>query len=313
MRKVLVYIFMAMLLSSCGSRQHTAAPVRPDFCSDSAFAHIAAQMAMGPRVPNSEAHTLCARYISETLQRYGAEVHLQAGMMPNYAGQPQRLLNIIAHFGPLDRPAILLCAHYDTRPWTDAEVEYDDRHYCVPGANDGASGVAVLLEVARQLQNHPEAAVTMVFFDVEDMGTPRFYTGVQREETWCLGSQYFALSVDPKAYTYGVVLDMVGAPDAYFAREYYSEQFASNYVEQIWRRAAELGHSRYFHSEPSFPVTDDHLYLCRAGIPTVDIVHFNPNTTQGFPATWHTRQDNLDNISLPTLQAVGEVVMSLCY
>lgn len=313
--RILLILPLACLLIGCGGAQspRVAVTPRPDFSADSAFAHVVAQVEMGPRTAGSEAHTRCAAYITSTLRRYGADIILQPGTMTDYSGRTQRLLNIVAHFGPADVPSVLLGAHYDTRPWTDAEPDYDDRRYCVPGANDGASGVAVLLEVARQLSLRDTCPpVTLVFFDLEDMGTPTFYTGAQREDTWCLGSQYFAQHLPAGArYSYGIVLDMVGAADAFFAREYYSTQYAPDYVEHIWRTAENLGYASCFRSVPSYPITDDHLPLCRAGIPTVDIVHFDPNAAQGFPATWHTRQDDVAHICPATLLAVGQVVLSL--
>ena len=303
---------MAFSLTACSSHSASnTAIARPEFSADSAMAHISAQLACGPRTGGSEGHRQCAAYIASTLARYGATITLQSGEMMDYSGRPQHLMNIIAHFGPDSVPSVLLGAHYDTRPWTDAEANYDDRHYCVPGANDGASGVAVLLEIARQLslrENCP--AVTLVFFDLEDMGTPAFYTGQQREDSWCLGSQYFAQHLNAP-YSYGIVLDMVGAADAFFAREYYSTQYAPDYVEHIWHTANRLGYGTIFVDQASYPITDDHLPLCRAGIPTVDIVHFNPNSDHGFPAVWHTRQDDEAHICPATLQAVGEVVLSV--
>lgn len=312
-------LLVSMLVMGCGNRsaedrrmkdETRGEVIRAPFSSDSAFVYLADQVNFGPRTAGSQAHTNCAAYIVETLRRFGATVTLQPGEMLDYSGRNQRLLNIIAHFGPTDVPSILLGAHYDSRPWTDEEPDYDNRRYCVPGANDGASGVAVLLEVARQLSLRETCPpVTMVFFDLEDMGTPTFYTGQHREETWCLGSQYFARHLD-RAYSFGVILDMVGAADACFAHEFYSTQYANDYVEYIWHRAHDLGHAKYFRNAPSHPITDDHLPLCRAGIPTVDIVHYNPASAT-FPSTWHTRQDDVEHIDRATLQAVGEVVMAI--
>ena len=204
---------IACLLSACGKKQ--AVISRPSFSSDSAYAYIERQMAFGPRVPNSNAHMQCAVWLIEQLKAFGAEVELQKGFMPDYKGDNQQIYNIIGHFTPVQRDSashvsarILLGAHYDTRPWCDEEDDYSDRFYNVPGANDGASGVGVLLEVARQIglrisnseqserSNSPQGGlstpVDIIFFDCEDMGTPRVYTGAEREDTWCLGSQLWA-------------------------------------------------------------------------------------------------------------------------
>jgi Zn-dependent M28 family amino/carboxypeptidase len=218
----------------------------------------------------------------------------------------------------------LLCAHWDTRPWSDEEADYDNRHLPVPGANDGASGVGVLLEVARQLQvlrATDKAAqiptVDIIFFDGEDMGTPNHYTGPQREDTWCLGSQlwaklYMQTPIPQRTkYQYGILLDMVGDPSATFPREYFSVNYAGTYVELIWRTATKLGYGRYFVNQPAYPITDDHYYLnTLAGIPCVDIIDYKPNNGTGFAEWWHTQQDDMRNINHQTLQAVGETVIT---
>ena len=312
---------IACLLSACGKKQ--AVISRPSFSSDSAYAYIERQMAFGPRVPNSNAHMQCAVWLIEQLKAFGAEVELQKGFMPDYKGDNQQIYNIIGHFTPVQRDSashasarILLGAHYDTRPWCDEEDDYSDRFYNVPGANDGASGVGVLLEVARQLgqKDSLKTPVDIIFFDCEDMGTPRVYTGAEREDTWCLGSQLWATNYaknQTAVYAYGIVLDMVGAPDAVFPLEMYSTQYASNYQHQIWRAAEQLGYGAMFSKQQSYPITDDHYYINYiAGIPCVDVIHYDIRNATGFPHWWHTRNDNMDNISKSTLQAVGEVVMS---
>ena len=279
-------------------------------------------MAYGPRVPNSKAHNDCAVWFIQQLRARGAKVELQRGQMPDYRGNMQQIYNIIAHFSTpeiANRPHILLGAHYDTRPWCDEEEEYADRFYNVPGANDGASGVGVLLEVARQLgqrlaDSTLRTPVDIVLFDCEDMGTPHFYTGQEREDTWCLGSQLWATNYVknlPAVYSFGIILDMVGAPDASFPREMYSTQYAANYQQSIWRAAEQLGYGAMFNNMQSYPITDDHYYINYiAGIPCVDIIHYDIRNATGFPHWWHTRNDDLTNISKQTLQAVGEVVMS---
>ena len=326
------------ILSSCGKK--TAVVERPDFSADSAYAYIERQMAFGPRVPNSAAHMQCAVWLIEQLRAFGAEVELQKGFMPDYRGNDQQIYNIIGHFHTpqtASQPHILLGAHYDTRPWCDEEPDYNDRFYNVPGANDGASGVGVLLEVARQIGLRMQDSavsiqpVDIIFFGVEDMGTPRIYTGPERADTWCLGSQLWATNYAQKNtnhknevnralaaeksqitnYQYGIVLDMVGAPDASFPREMYSTNYAANYQQQIWSTAKRLGYGAMFTDQQSYPITDDHYYVnFIAGIPCVDIIHYDVRNATGFPFWWHTRQDNMDNISKSTLQAVGEVVMA---
>lgn len=312
---------IACLLSACGKKQAVA--TRPSFSSDSAYAYIERQMAFGPRVPNSQAHMQCAVWLIEQLKAFGVEVELQKGFMPDYKGDNQQIYNIIGHFTPSHQgegrggaSRILLGAHYDTRPWCDEEEDYSERFYNVPGANDGASGVGVLLEVARQLgqKDSLKTPVDIIFFDCEDMGTPRVYTGAEREDTWCLGSQLWATNYAKNSaavYSFGIILDMVGAPDAVFPLEMYSTQYASNYQHQIWRAAEQLGYGSMWVKQQSYPITDDHYYINYiAGIPCVDVIHYDIRNATGFPHWWHTRNDNMDNISKSTLQAVGEVVMS---
>ncbi len=324
MKKILYLLTGCILLmTACTKKQ--AVVSRPSFSCDSAYAYISRQVSFGPRVPNSASHMQCAVWLIEQLRACGAEVELQKGFMPDYRGNNQQIYNIIGHFSSVctsgnAAPARkLLGAHYDTRPWCDEEEDYNDRFYNVPGANDGASGVGVLLEVARQIglrmaDSALSTPVDIVFFDCEDMGTPHFYTGAEREDTWCLGSQLWATNYvknNGAPYAYGIVLDMVGAPDASFPLEMYSSQYAGNYQQQIWRSAEQLGYGSMFTKQQSYPITDDHYYINYiAGIPCVDIIHYDIRNATGFPHWWHTRNDNMDNISKATLQAVGEVVMS---
>ena len=317
------------LLVSCSKpaqeqEQKKQEVVRPAFSADSAYAYIEQQMAFGPRVPNSKAHMDCCVWLIEQLRAFGAEVELQKGTMTDFRGHKQQIYNIIGRFSTpqvADRPHILLCAHYDTRPWCDEEPISADRYYNVPGANDGASGVGVLLEVARQLGLRQSdstlyAPIDIIFFDAEDSGTPDFYTGMERSDTWCLGSQMWAREYSNQlsavSYQFGILLDMVGDPKAVFPMEYYSKQYAESFQQQIWRAAEKLGYSNIFTPRQAYPIVDDHMYINTiAGIPCVDIIHYEMGTEKGFPKWWHTRQDDMTHISTKTLQAVGEVVMKM--
>ncbi len=324
-------ILLVCVCSACTNKQQqkgattTAAP----FSADSAYLYIQQQVSYGPRVPGTTEHYQCAKFLEQELRRHGANVHIQQGQVPNYTGQAQQIYNIIGQFNPEKSKRILLCAHWDSRPWADEEEEYANRFTPILGANDGASGVGVLLEIARQLGlMQTTKGIDIVFFDAEDMGTPSFYTGKQREHTWCLGSQLWAQQVrsqeavatstssgaksKPHNYQYGILLDMVGAPDAVFPKEYYSLQYAGNYVEMVWRTAAELGYTHHFHQARTiYPITDDHYYVNSiAGIPCIDIIHYDTQTTTGFAPWWHTHQDDMRNISQATLDAVGKVVLT---
>ncbi len=309
------------LLTACAAKPAgTVTENRPAFSGDTAYLFVKHQVSLGSRVPGTKAHQLCMLFLVNSLKNCGADVEIQQGTKLNYAGEEQTIYNIIGRFGDIhQKNRLLLCAHYDSRPWCDEEENYEDRFTALPGANDGASGVGVLLEVARQLSKRdslPQRAVDIVFFDCEDMGTPSFYTGAEREDTWCLGAQLFAERIVGfglhKDYQYGVLLDMVGAPDAVFPKEYFSLQYAGNYVEKVWRTADKLGYGRYFKQEHSYPITDDHYYLnAMAGIPCIDIIHYDMRQETGFPYWWHTRQDDMQHIDPATLQAVGEVILSL--
>lgn len=293
-------------------------------CSgDSAYKHIVEQLSFGARVPLSEGHYRCAKYIEGTLHRYGLEVSIQQGEMEDYEGKKVPIYNILGSYTKRDslgsnRP-ILLCAHWDTRPWTDEEELYEERFYPVDGANDGASGVGVLLEIARQVaQIAPNRNIDFLFLDAEDMGTPHFYTGKEKENTWCLGSQLWSeqykqdsKSRKGKEYQYAILLDMVGDKNAVFPHEYFSWQYAQSYSIQLWRTASRLGYSHLFINALGNPITDDHYYINTiAGIPCVDIIHYDNQTESGFPHYWHTRYDNIENISQETLEAVGKTVLN---
>ena len=331
----LKYMLLAstLLLAGCGqtakrsvsdSGQSSVSGL--SFNGDSAYAYVAGQVAFGSRVPGTDAHHDCVQYIGSTLERFGAKVEIQTGEVMRYDGEWQHVANIRAYL-PADsayenEKTILLCAHYDSRPWADQEDDYAQRMIPIAGANDGASGEGVLMEVARQWQNlsQRKRPIEIVLFDCEDMGTPQFYTGQQREHTWCLGAQLWARSVvesrersvSTAVYAYGILLDMVGDPNASFPREYYSEQYAGKYVDKIWRTAEQLGLGHRFVTARAYPITDDHYYINTiAKIPCVDIIHYVPGSETGFAWWWHTHNDDMRNVNPNTLQEVGKVIMTV--
>ena len=317
---VILAVFCMVGCHKAGKTAQDADASTVSFSRDSAWQYVQDQISLGARVPGSTAHMQCAQYLQAQLRRFGAETEVQQGQMTDYKGDMQQVVNIVGHYGNSDKRRVLLCAHWDSRPWADQEEEYDNRMMPVLGANDGASGVGVLLEIARQTGLHlggdrdKEPAVDIVLFDCEDMGTPTFYTGKEREDTWCLGSQMWAKEnkARAKSYKYGILLDMVGAPDAVFPKEYYSMAYAPNVTEQVWRNALRLGYGALFRDIPSYPVTDDHYYINTiAGIPCVDIIHYDPHYNTGFAHWWHTLNDNMSNISPATLEAVGKTVMAI--
>ncbi len=328
MFRIVQYSICALLLLcvSCAKQQQSSTTdVRCAFAADSAYSYIAQQVAFGARVPGTEEHAACGDWLVKKLAQYGAQVQSQYGNMINYAGEEQPLRNIVAYMDGNTQAAILLCAHWDSRPWSDEEPLYENRFTPVIGANDGASGVGVILEIVRQLSIRKAdglfiPSVQIVFFDAEDMGTPTHYTGKERPDTWCLGSQYWAREYKQSIVNgklsmckcqYGILLDMVGDPSATFPREYFSTNYAGNYVEQLWRTAARLGYGRYFVQQTAYPITDDHYYVnTLAGVPCVDIIDYKSQNGTGFAEWWHTQQDDMRNINLQTLQAVGETVIT---
>lgn len=306
-----------MALAGCGRTQQKTAgePMAPAaFSADSAYAYTDAQVKMGARVPGTPAHKECLEYLRSSLERFGLETAVEQGSLPRYDGKQQEICNVVGRYRPDLKQRVLLCAHWDCRPWSDHESDPEKQMIPVLGANDGASGVGVLLEIARQLQlQQPEAGVDIVFFDAEDMGTPDFYRGESRENSWCLGSQLWAAQhkAEKADYQYGILLDMIGSPDAVFGKEYFSLQYAPQVLQHIWGVAGKIGFSRWFVYRNTGAVTDDHYYVNSiAGIPTIDIIHYDPQSGTGFPDYWHTNHDDMQNVSRTTLDAVGKTLMT---
>ncbi|MCL4280818.1 MAG: M28 family peptidase [Flavobacteriales bacterium] len=292
-------------------------PPVPLFNGDSAYAFVARQVAFGPRVPGSDAHRACGDWLVEKLKGYGGSVVEQNAEVTIYSGQKVPMRNIIASWQPEKKERILLFAHWDTRPMADQDPER--RNEPIDGANDGGSGVGVLLEIARHLaSDSTQVGVDIFLTDVEDMGEPHGAMGLGQEslKTWCLGAQYWAKNPHVPGYKarYGILLDMVGSKDAVFPKEGYSMRYAAGVVNKVWKAAAATGHGDRFLSEVRNHVgVDDHVFVNEGtGIPSIDIIAYNP-TTGGFPATWHTHADNLANIDKESLQAVGATVAQVVW
>jgi hypothetical protein len=287
----------------------------PSFDSDSAFNFVKMQTDFGPRVPNTEAHKKCAQFLQNQLEKYCDKVFVQSFVTQTFEGTKINCKNIIGSFSPENSKRILLASHWDSRPFADNDPNPANKNTPIDGANDGASGVGVLLEIARQLKiKNLDIGVDIIFFDAEDWGTRSGQN--ESGDWWCLGSQHWAK--DPHLANYkanfGILLDMVGASNAKFQQEYYSTFFASAIVSKIWGKAYQLGHKDYFVNIGSHPITDDHIYVNRlAKIPMIDIIHQDNTTGTGFPFTWHTLQDNISNIDRHTLYAVGTTVLAVIY
>lgn len=325
MKKTVFLLCWSILCwSACKNRQQTVAVAETDipvanvtFSGDSAFQHVVRQCDFGPRIPGSEAHSLCADYIVTTFRNYGLTVQEQNPMLTTWDGQSFRARNIIASHRPEAADRILLCAHWDCRPWCDADADEKNHRQPVLGANDGASGVAVMLELARQIDSiAPQLGVDFVCFDLEDYGVPYWASDKDPLDgsDWCLGSRYWAQHPHVEGYAarFGVLLDMVGGKGAEFRYEGYSLKYAQPVVIKIWEAARRIGKDAYFIAEDGGWATDDHVPVNELlGIPTADIIPHHMNTNSSFGPTWHTVDDTPENISSATLQAVGQTLVQL--
>ena len=295
---------------------HNAVSV-PSFNADSAYRYVETQCEFGPRVPNTQAHRACGEYLARKLEQFGAKVYNQQVDLIAYDNTLLKARNIIGSYNPDSRRRVLLCAHWDSRPYADEEKEAGRQRRPIVGANDGASGVGVLLEVARQLQQQaPAVGIDIVLFDAEDYGIPTFYTGSYKNDTWCLGSQYWGRVPHVSDYNarFGILLDMVGGKNATFYYEGFSQRTAGKYVRKIWDAAHRIGFGSYFPKRDGTEVTDDHVYVYQLRkIPCVDIINYDPHADSGFGDFWHTHADNMDIIDKATLQAVGQTVLEVIY
>lgn len=291
------------------------------FNPDSAYHFIEQQLNFGPRVPGTAGHKACADFFIQKLESYGGKVETQKFTAALYDHTTLNLTNIIATFNPEVKPRILLAAHWDTRPIADKDSTHQNEP--IPGANDGASGPGVLLEVARQISQLSAQdlryGVDIILFDGEDQGEP---LGFKLERTienagkiwWCLGSQYWVQNLHQPDYDaeMGILLDMVGAPEATFYKEGGSMQFASRQVNRVWRVARKAGFSDFFINEKVAGLMDDHIFVSKdAGIPMLDIIHMELSNKDNFPDYHHTHLDNLNQISKESLNAVGSTLMLL--
>lgn len=300
-------------------RQPAVAVNVPEFNADSAYQFVARQVAFGPRVPNTAAHRATGDWLIRTLEGYGAQVQVQAFRAQAFNGQMLDLRNIIASYNPQATRRVLLAAHWDTRPFADKDDENPNRP--IDGANDGASGVGVLLEIARQLGQAgnagPAVGVDLILFDGEDFGQPDNSSVPSKEDTWCLGSQHWSANKHKANYTaaYGILLDMVGARGAKFAREEYSRRFANDVVQKVWNTANRIGYSDFFVYQDSPGIIDDHYYVnTRTNIRMIDIIEFDQTSADGYFADYHhTHADNMDIIDSRTLKAVGQTVLHVVF
>ena len=317
-------LLTVIMLGSCSSTQKSksktsetseATTIKIEFNADSAYAFVKRQCDFGPRVPNSDAHRRCGDYFINAFTEYGANVIVQSPKLTAYDGTILNARNIIAEFAPEKKRRMLLLAHWDCRPWADSDPNPANHKKPVMGANDGASGVGVLLELARLFAHKmPEIGVDIMLADAEDWGD-NSGTSTDADETWALGTQYWVANPHRMGYRpiFGILLDMVGAEGSRFSREYFSMNYAPAVVKEVWDMAARSGYGNYFISTNGGAITDDHVFINRAGIPTIDIIAMDSHSENGFFPQWHTADDTMEHISKETLKAVGQTLTNLIY
>ena len=322
MKKELIVLLSVLLFMACTQTPRNAqsqdkAINVPAFNADSAYLYTKTQVEFSARVPNTKAHDACAAYLSAELRRLGAEVVEQKADLTAFDGTILKSTNIIGSFNPKAEARILLISHWDSRPWADHDPDPTVRKKPVMAANDGASGVGVLLEMARLMSKEkPTVGVDIFFCDSEDYGQPESASSGSSETSWCLGTQYWAKSPHVKGYTarFGILLDMVGGQQATFYREQASEYYAANVVEKVWSQAKGLGFEQFFVNEKGGAITDDHIFVNQiTGIPTIDIIQYDPKSGSGFGTYWHTTHDTMDKVDKATLNAVGTTLMHVVY
>jgi glutaminyl-peptide cyclotransferase len=285
----------------------------PKFEANNAYGHIEKQLSFGPRVPGTKAHDSCATWLESQFNAAGTTVMVQKAMMQGAGSKNYNIKNIIASHNPSASKRILLCAHWDTRAMADQDKERQKEP--IPGADDGASGVGILLEIMNVLKNNPlkNVGVDVVLFDAEDQGEsgPNF-----GRETWCLGAQYWSKNPHVPNYkaSFGVLLDMVGAGGARFPKEGVSMKHAAFFVDKIWGIAAEQGYNDFFINEEERQIVDDHVFVNELRqIPTVDIIFLTKDSPTGFGSHWHTHKDDIKIINKTTLTAVGQTLVQMLF
>lgn len=310
---------------SCGPGKKTVQTtdepiaVGPTFNADSAYRYCAEQCAFGPRTMNSEAHDRCGRWIADKFKEFGFGVVEQKTTLTGYDGTRLSATNIIASHKPELDDRVLVCAHWDSRPWADNDPDEANWRKPVMAANDGASGVAVMLELARLIQQADSIGLGIDFicFDAEDWGLPQWSEAETDGSSWALGSAYWAQNLHKAGYRarFGILLDMVGGQGAQFYQEGVSLRYARSVVDMVWKAARAVGYGSYFPLQEGGMITDDHVNINQwANIPTIDIIPYYPDCPQSsFGPTWHTVNDDMDHIDKGTLQAVGQTLVQVIY
>lgn len=326
MKETIIIIFVLLIgFTSCNKKTTTnnsqafsyASIEIPDFNADSAFAYVKAQCDFGPRTPGSIAHKKCGDYLINFMNNHTDKVIIQNFSAKLYNGTIVNGINIIASINPEAKDRVLFASHWDSRLWADHDPDPSNHKKPIIGANDGASGVGVLMEMARAIKSKPfsNIGIDILFFDLEDQGCPEWdETHIEGQKDWCLGSQYWGKNTHIPFYQakYGILLDMVGYVNPRFTKEEQSMYYASSIMNNIWNIARDRGYGNIFIDQRTGGIMDDHIWVNEyAKIPMINIVQ-NDISTSFFPY-WHTVKDDINNISKNTLKTVGEVCLTSIY
>lgn len=298
----------------------TAPPVQkkvkiPAFNGDNAYANVKKQVDFGPRVPGTDEHAACKDWLVSELESQGADVIVQDFIANIHTGDRWQSYNIIGQINPEQKKRVILAAHWDTRFIAEEDNNKDKQKQPILGADDGGSGVGVLLEIARITKENPiqDIGIDIILFDAEDQGK----RGPEEPPNlWCLGSQYWSKNKHKNGYRakYGILLDMVGGKDPYFGKDLISKEYAGVLQEKIWKLAHGMGYSDMFSMNETGQLVDDHYFVNTiAGIPMIDIINYTPGQEIGFADHWHTHGDDMSAINKRTLKAVGQIVTAAIY
>lgn len=298
------FVVLASLAACQSDDPAGPTPGSPAFDGLTAMDLVREQVDFGPRVPGTPGHSAQLDWMLERLGAVAPELEADTFAHVTTGGDTLQLVNVMARFAPENTRRIVLLAHWDTRPTSDAEPDPADRALPIPGANDGASGTAVLLVLADLFgAQAPPVGVDLLFVDGEDYGP-----GV---DDMFLGARHYASSLPAVGRpVYGLLLDMVGDADPSFPVEGISARAANVVVQKVWRAAERLGYRDYFPSRVGPDVMDDHVPLIQAGLPTANVIDFTYGPGNGY---WHTQDDTPANVSAATLGMVGQVVTELVY
>ena len=317
---ILYLAFLSLIFIQCKEEKPAPAvekktPVTiPAFNQDSAFVFLEKQLEFGPRVPGTESHKACKDWMVQKFESYGASVVQQDFIANIYTGDKWEATNIIAQFNPSHKERVILSAHWDSRFIGEEDPDKKKKDQPIPGADDAGSGVAVLIEIARQLSENPiDLGIDIILWDAEDQGKRG---PTSPADLWCLGSQHWARKKHKKNYRarYGINLDMVGAKNPRFAKEEVSRQYASKVLDKVWKLAQNMGYSDMFVNDFTNGLTDDHTFINRiAKIPMIDIINQPKGSKTGFVPHWHTHGDDINAIDKRTLRVVGQVVLATIF